>query len=175
MPADGSAFLSSWLYNVANFTQGLHTALFTFTLIVFAPAQRFAAAAPAAAPAAAAGRRGEGVVPNGELKIECENGLRWKVSARRESTRIKLIVRDSSYYLHCILVLSIAVSQVDFVANNKASPLHLTDVSPKQDIYIYASQNAVIYVDSKVGGRCCCCYMCFAIVKSCALSSYFSN
>jgi len=76
-----------------------------------------AAPKPAAAPAA---RRGDLAVPTGEAKVECENGLRWKI---------------------------------DFCANNKAAPMHLADVTTKQDIYIYAAQNAVIYIDSKVRGE----------------------
>ena len=58
-------------------------------------------------------------MPTGEAKVECENGVRWKI---------------------------------DFVANNKAAPLHLTDVTTKQDLYIFACQNAAIYVDAKVRG-----------------------
>jgi hypothetical protein len=44
--------------------------------------------------------------------------------------------------------LSLSPQQVDFVTKNKGDPLHLA-AEPKQDIYIYAAQEAVIYVDTK--------------------------
>jgi len=41
---------------------------------------------------------------------------------------------------------------VDFQVDNKAAPLHLTDVTIREEVYIYGCQNAVIYIDSKVKG-----------------------
>lgn len=118
------------------------------------------------AAAAPAGRR-EGAIPTGEKKVELENGLRWKVSEGHKKgaesfsgmtvcasgTRMPAAAGSPSVSLHLAALARRAGLQVDFVTKNKAEPLHLDKVEPKQDIYIYAAQEAVIYVDTKARTR----------------------